>query len=448
MASRAASTVTRQRGRSGGPRSGGRAWLRVVYPPELTRELRLDPDGALLGREAGASTLVLDHPTVSRRHARIERSGTSGSWRVCDLGSHNGSAVEGVPLGPDDSAPLGEGGLLRLGDVLLVLESAPAGTPPDDVPTEEVPGASMAARALRQAVERAAPDPAPVLVLGETGTGKERVARELHRLSGRAGRFIAVNCAALSPQLIESELFGHVRGAFTGAAEAQTGLFRGAHGGSLLLDEIGDLPLELQAKLLRVIQEGEVFPVGSARGVPVDVRVLSATHRDLATAATAGTFRLDLYARLALWEIRVPPLRERRADLLGWVSRLHARWRAARPGTTPPIHLDADAAETVLLHRWPDNLRGVERLVHELGVRPAADLVGTSDLPAWLPRISDPSVVPARRPRPSCREELEETLREHGGSVPAVARHYGRSRRQVYRWMQGFGIETEQEDEP
>ena len=449
MASRAASTVTRQRVRSEGPRGGGRAWVRVVYPPELAREHGLDADGALLGRETGAERLVLDPPPVSRRHARIERD-ASGSWRVRDLGSHNGSAVEGVPLGPDDAAPLGEGALLRLGDLLLVLESAPAATPvADGVETDEVPGASMAARALRQAIARAAPDPAPVLVLGETGTGKERVARELHRLSGRGGRLIAVNCAALSPQLIESELFGHVRGAFTGATEAQAGLFRAAHGGSLLLDEIGDLPLELQAKLLRVIQEGEVFPVGSARGVPVDVRVLSATHRDLATAATAGTFRLDLYARLALWEIRVPPLRERRADLLGWVSRLHARWQAVRGGATPPIHLDADAAETVLLHRWPDNLRGLERLVHELGVRPAgAAPVGTNDLPAWLPRSPEPPVAPARRPRPSCREELEETLREHGGSVPAVARHYGRSRRQVYRWMEGFGIEPEREEEP
>ena len=449
MAARASSTVTRQRPRGGRPRGGLRTWVRVVHPPELEREHAIDDAGAVLGRESAAGVLVIDHPTVSRRHARVERDRASGSWRVRDLGSHNGTAVDGVPIGTDDVATLADGGVLRLGDVLAVLESSPEREPSDEPDlADELPGRSAAVRALRRAIVRAASDPAPVLVLGETGTGKERVARELHRLSRRAGRLIAVNCAALSPQLVESELFGHVRGAFTGATETQAGLFRAAHGGSLFLDEVGDLPVDLQAKLLRVIQEGEIFPVGSARSVQVDVRILSATHRDLAAAASTGTFRLDLYARLALWEIRVPPLRGRRADLLGWISHLHGRWRAQRAGGPSALAFEADAAEALLLYAWPDNLRGLERLVHELGVRTGAVPFGIDELPRWLPRAPAAPVGAARRDRPTTREQLEEVLRAHGGSVPAVAQHYGRSRRQVYRWIHDLGLAADGDPDP
>src|SRR6185295_11015283 len=173
----------------------------------------------------------------------------------------------------------------------------------------------------------AATDPAPVLLHGESGTGKERIAGELHRLSGRKGRLIAVNCAALSRELVESQLFGHQKGAFTGATELHPGYFRAAQGGTLFLDEIGELSLEVQPKLLRAIQQGEVQAVGSTQPAHVDVRVVAATNRELQQAVNAGQFRADLYARLSLWELRVPPLRERRADLFPWIDRLHGRWR-------------------------------------------------------------------------------------------------------------------------
>jgi transcriptional regulator with GAF, ATPase, and Fis domain len=318
---------------------------------------------------------------------------------------------------------------------------------------------------LRVLLARAAPDPAPVLVIGETGTGKERVARELHRLSARAGKLVALNSAALSPQLVEAQLFGHVKGAFTGATEAQPGLFRAAHQGTLFLDEIGDLPLDLQPKLLRVLQEGEVLPVGATRTVRVDVRVVAATHRDLTGAMAAGRFREDLYARLATWELRVPPLRERRVDLLDWIDRLRSAWRGKREGgseaSTGPgtdrdrLRFDADAAETLLRFAWPMNLRALERLVHELavGARPSA-AIARADLPPWLTGAGAPAAapasVPAERSGPSeatpdrravpSREEFTRAFEELAGSVHGLARYFGRDRRQIYRWIEAHRL--------
>src|SRR5262249_51324151 len=274
-----------------------------------------------------------------------------------------------------------------------------------------IPGESTAAHLLRAQVARAAPDPSPALIVGETGTGKELIAAEMHRLSGRGGEPVALNCAALSPQPPERRLCGHVRGAFTGAEGTSLGLVRAARGGTLFLDEIGELPLELQAKLLRVIQEGEVLPVGSSRATKVDVRIIAATNRDLEADAEAGLFRRDLYARLALWVVRVPPLRDRRVDILDWVDRLHRRWLQRRGRTLPStgtLTFAPDAAETLLLNAWPENLRGIDRLVHELGT--ATHPIASDELPPWLVaarRTTAPQMmVPVRIPTPT-REELE-----------------------------------------
>jgi transcriptional regulator with GAF, ATPase, and Fis domain len=293
-------------------------------------------------------------------------------------------------------------------------------------------------------VARAAPDPSPALIIGETGTGKELIAAEMHRLSGRRGELVAINCAAISPQLIESQLFGHVRGAFTGAGEANTGLVRAARGGTLFLDEIGELPLELQAKLLRVIQEGEVLPVGGTQATKVDVRVIAATNRDLEADAEAGLFRRDLYARLALWVVRVPPLRERRVDVISWFERLHRRWlerRGRSPAAGGTLAFEPNAAEALILNAWPENLRGVDRLVHQHGTmtRPLT----VADLPPWLaarPGSMVSTPPPERRVIPApTKAELEQALMETG-SVRATAKRYGRDRRQIYRWMEAFGI--------
>jgi transcriptional regulator with GAF, ATPase, and Fis domain len=346
--------------------------------------------------------------------------------------------------------------VVRIGSVLLVFESTLQlmAVDPPEVSREAIFGDAAATRGLRARVAQVAHDPSPVLLVGETGTGKELIAGEVHRLSGRPGPLVAVNCAALSPQLIESELFGHVRGAFTGAHDERPGLFRAADGGTLFLDEIGELPLELQPKLLRVMQDHEVRPVGGTRSLRVDVRIIAATHRDVAAQVESGAFRRDLYARLALWYVRVPSLRERRADLLAWLARLGTRWAVERKRPPRPIVLDAAAAEELLLAVWPDNLRGLDRLVHELG--DSTETITLARLPAWIRPAEPPSAAPtptaaatataapraeepARLPPPTA-EELAAALRRLDGSVRAVARHYGRDRRQIYRWMDAFGL--------
>jgi transcriptional regulator with GAF, ATPase, and Fis domain len=316
---------------------------------------------------------------------------------------------------------------------------------------------------------RAAPKDVPALILGENGTGKEWLAADIHRLSGRSGPYLKLSCAELSPQLIESQLFGHERGAFTGADARHSGLFLAAHEGTLFLDEIGELPLESQAKLLRVLQEGEVRPVGSVRTQRVDVRVVGATNRDLARAVDAGTFRRDLYARLSVFELQLPALRERRQDILGWSERF-----CQRAGRDPSvIHWQPVVAERLALYAWPDNLRGVDRLVQRLLSLALPITVGMQLLREVMPELASdpfpsapPGASPNARSAPAAPPELEsarpasappgssppapaQPTREEflavyealGRNVRAVSKHFGRDRRQIYRWLENFGIE-------
>ncbi len=423
--------------------------LHVVFPPSCSTVITLGRASVTLGRLAAPGIRAIAHRTVSRRHAEIGWS--DGAHHVVDLGSRNGSGLDGRPI--DGRCPLADGAVLRLGDTLAVYER---GTAERDGPTIDraaLPGNARPVCRLRRLLARAASDPAPALLIGETGTGKEYLAREIHRLSGRSGPFRAVNCAALSPALVESQLFGHRRGAFTGAQRDAPGLFRDAHEGTLLLDEIGDLPLEAQPKLLRVLQEAEVLPVGESRPVPVDVRIVAATLHPLAERVEAGLFRRDLYARLAMWELDVPPLRARRCDVLSWFERLDDTWRAARPQLDDgPIALDVNAAEHLLLAPWPENLRGLGRAVHRLagahGGRvldgpTLAAVVGPLPRPVTPPPASPadspPSVAAAPRAARPSADELSAAL-ESLGSVRAVARHYQRERKQIYRWMDAYGL--------
>ncbi|MBI4953171.1 MAG: sigma 54-interacting transcriptional regulator [Myxococcales bacterium] len=447
------------------------AVLHVVHPPELVTTVALGKETLVVGRRPGAADaaaaereLRLDHPTVSRRHFAIGYDAARRRHLGRDLGSRNGSRVDGRFVDASAPRPLVHGAVLRIGDALAVYECGPDVEAPDPevVDRTALPGASAAMRQLRTAVHELARDPAPVLLLGETGTGKEFVAREIHRLSGRRGPMLAINCAALARELVESQLFGHARGAFTGAHTPTTGLFRAAEGGSLLLDEIGELPLDLQPKLLRALEESEVQPVGDTRPVRIDVRVLAATLQPLGALARAGRFRLDLYARLALWEVAVPPLRERRSDVLEWVARLRARFFAERgQGAAPPLELDADVCERLLLATWPDNLRGLSRFVHRVAQHGGHE-IEVSDLDAWLGPtaagdpsdpdgdITAPEVAGAAEAvraateaaagvRPS-QAELERVLAATEGSVRATAKHFGRDRRQIYRWLEHYGL--------
>ena len=450
-------TVTGDR-RPDPPPGGGQFLLHVVFPSELRQTVPLDTGETAIGRDPGLDGVLVDHGTISRRHATLAWSAPQRAHAVRDLGSRNGTWVDGVPV-EDTPRALVSGSLLRLGDTLLVYEEdAPAAGngAGADVSRADVPGEAAGMRRLRAQLARAAADPAPILILGETGTGKERIARELHRLSGRTGKLVALNCAALNAQLVESQLFGHTKGAFTGATEAQPGLFRAAHGGTLFLDEIGDLPAALQPKLLRALQEGEVLPVGATQATRVDVRVVAATHRDLARAVADGSFREDLYARLALVELAVPPLRDWRVDLLGWVDKLGAAW-AEKRGREAPLRFDADAAEALLRFAWPLNLRGIERLVHDLGAdRPPSGVVTRAALPGWLvaaggetreatataTAIAGAPATPPSRERDAVptREDFTRAFHELAGSVRGLAKRFGRDRRQIYRWIEAHDL--------
>ena len=432
------------------PRGRKNTWARllVVHPPELAATLPLDPPQTTIGRDASDADQVVEHATVSRRHLSIRRDGLSAI--AVDQQSRNGTWINGVPAGSLPRA-LSHGDVIRMGEVCAVLEvgTGDAPTAGADMGEHALPGRSSAVAELRSAIAQAAADPSPVLISGESGTGKEFAARELHRCSGRSGPLVVTNCAALSATLIDSQLFGHEKGAFTGAVTTQPGLFRAASTGSLFLDEIGEVPLEVQPKLLRAVELGEVTPLGDTKTITVDVRIIAATNRSLAEEVQAGRFRRDLYARLSLFQIVLPPLRERRADVPMWLERLSARWRAARDlPDAPAPKLSAEAMETVLLHRWPENLRGLDHLVHALATGPADETVTRAMLPEWLHSPTTPAPQPSEktpsgRPAKPDRETLEKSLRAHDWNVAAVAAEYERDRKQIYRWIEAYGIQLE-----
>jgi transcriptional regulator with GAF, ATPase, and Fis domain len=278
-----------------------------------------------------------------------------------------------------------------------------------------------------------------MLVEGESGTGKEVIARAIHTRSGRPGAFVPVNCGALPENLVESELFGYKKGAFSGAQADHPGLVKSADGGTLFLDEIGDLPSSSQAALLRVLQEREVMPVGGTRAVPIDLRVVAATHRDLDDMVADQSFRHDLFARLAGFRIQVPPLAERRGDLGLLIGALYTRIFAAdHPG------FDIDAARLLLRYPWPLNVRELEQALATAQVLAGTQLVRAEHLPDTVR-----SGRPPGAPRPVILSELDQkvrdqvvaALREHQGNVSAVARALDKDRKQIQRWIKRFGLD-------
>jgi two-component system, NtrC family, response regulator GlrR len=292
---------------------------------------------------------------------------------------------------------------------------------------------------LRQA-RLVADSDASVLITGESGTGKELMAQAIHRASRRRARpFVAVNCGAIPGELLESELFGHARGAFTGAVQAHKGLFQAADGGTLLLDEIGDMPLPLQVKLLRVLQEGEVRPVGSTQAIPVNVRVISATHRDLEAQRAAGLFREDLYYRLNVVSLRLPPLAERREDISllasDFLKRLAERYEK------PVSSLAPDAMQLLVAAPWPGNVRQLLNLLEQ-----AVALNTTSMIPASLVqsalREDAAALVPFEEARKTFeRDYLVRLLKITGGNVTQAAQMAKRNRTEFYKLLQRHMLE-------
>lgn len=390
-------------------------------------------------------------PWMSSRHARLERS--FGRWIIVDAGSKNGTRVRGEA---SPRAVLADGDWIELGRTFFRFrEALPQDGPAD---RELAPFADSRADAAARAMEtidphfeaaladlwRVARTEIAVLLDGESGTGKEVLARAVHELAGSRGPFVPVNCGAIPEELVESALFGHRKGAFSGAVSEHLGFVRSAHGGTLFLDEIGDLRLSSQAALLRVLQEREVTPVGASRPIRVDFRLVSATHRDLEAQVETGAFRRDLFARIAGYRSRLPPLRERRDDLGHLVGRF-----LCRAGGQNHPGLEPDAARALLACDWPLNIRELEtslaaatalagsapitlgHLPHS--VRAGAGAAGSDREGA---RASASSPADAR-----VRAEVVAALREAGGNISAAARALGKDRKQLQRWIKRFDLD-------
>jgi len=377
---------------------------------------------------------------ASRRHLAVRR--TPSSWYVEDLGSRNGTLHNGRRV---DRAVLAHGDLLEAGGAMLrfVIDGGPIAT---DC-TGSVGDASGFPRTLNRALEsrlrqvqRISPSPVPVLIRGETGTGKELLARAIHAASGRQGPFVAVNCGALPRDLIESELFGHRRGAFSGATEDRDGLVRRAHRGTLFLDEVAELPIESQAALLRVLQDGEVRAVGASDDVKVDVRIIAATHQDLPSRIADGRFRQDLYGRIVGFEITLPALRGRSEDLGSLIAEI-----LPRICTRPEQFVMHRSAALALIHyRWPQNIRELEQALRSAIALCEARELRVEHLPEAIAGWQPPAAPLLDAEDRELRDRLIGLLRQTGGNVAAVARELNRAPLQIRRWCRRLHIDVEQ----
>jgi transcriptional regulator with PAS, ATPase and Fis domain len=388
-------------------------------------------------REVGAVPLVLADRMVSGQHATIAR--TDDGFELTDLGSTNGTVVDGVPAQP--SARLRDGSLIFFGAhavvfrLLSLSEMAAIATELEEPlgPVATInPALAMICGRLRKLSEA----DEELLLTGETGVGKEVYANAIHRASGRKGRFVAINCAAIPRELVESELFGYVRGAHSQAASSKPGIIEEAEGGTLFLDEIGEMAPELQTKLLRFTQDRLLIPVGGVRPRRIDTRILAATSRATSPgkAGTAG-LRTDLAARLGAEPIRIPPLRERIEDLSALMSFLLAD--RARPFELAAFH-------SLYLHPWPGNVREVGKVVTSAeALARGGERIMAEHLPKAI--SSAPGRVrssPGRRSSrpPPTAVELEELMRRFKGNMLRVARELDRKPALVYRWAKRFGL--------
>ena len=410
--------------------------LEAGHPRASRRHLLRDTTRAILGRGRTATShrangvlrLELPDPHLSVDHVALERE--LGRWVIRDLGSKNGVRVNGERI---EQRALDDRDWIEVGETFLryrVLDvpDAIGDDASGDGGASVVPASEQATRRLIEA----APSPVSVLLLGESGVGKEVAARALHEYSRRPGAFVAVNCAGLVETLAAATLFGHRRGAYTGAIDDRPGAIRASHRGTLLLDEIADLPLATQGALLRVLQEREVVPVGDTAGVAVDVRFVAATLRDLSREVEEGRFRVDLYARLAGLRVTLPPLRERIEDLGTLVAATLARHAGGRE-----IGLSRAAAWALCRHRWPLNIRELEQALAAALAVARGDRIELEHLRDHVheaPAVGAPPSPGARR------DELVALLREHHGNLAAVARALHTSRAQVHRLLRRFDL--------
>ncbi|MFO0678406.1 MAG: sigma 54-interacting transcriptional regulator [Polyangiaceae bacterium] len=420
-----------------------RCRLRVIHGPDAGLEVALPAVGVVVG--AGIpSDVVLADESVSSRHVSVRPSPTG--FDVTDLQSKNGTLIDGASI---QKATVPPGTVLRIGNTLLQLlpdEEVVDIEPSRDDSFGALVGSSVAMRQIYALLARASASNAPVLVMGESGTGKELCARAVHEHSPRRGKpFVTFDCGAVSENLIESDLFGHVKGAFTGAVADRPGALEQADGGTLFLDEIGDLPLKLQPKLLRMLEAGEATALGGKKSARYDVRIVAATHRDLREEVAKGNFRGDLYYRLGVVELEMPPLRQRATDLPGLVRHFLKR-EGVDQEVKPSKNLDRLAA-----YAWPGNIRELRNVIARAV---ALSLPGTKfeDMPIVLGpatvRTPETKAIRADRPYHDAKAELlanfdteyvKDLLVRAGGNLSQAARMAGVERRHLYRLLERIG---------
>jgi DNA-binding NtrC family response regulator len=453
--------------------SGVSPFLFFVFQCDLpltpSARLRLDEaESVEIGRSSEGSAMRVDQPSRGRLALKVPDSWMSsshavlrrvlGSWVIEDAKSKNGTLVNGQWT---TRAEVGDGDLIELGHSFFFFRSTLAGASKGpalvtaDGLRESAVGFATLMPSLAEEFEKLeaiAPSSVSVVIRGESGTGKEVAATAIHQLSRRSGAFVAVNCGGIARALVESELFGYRKGAFSGADEDRVGLVRTADRGTLFLDEIGDLPVPAQAALLRVLQQGEVLPVGANRPEKVDIRLLAATHRDLDALVERNEFRADLLARISGFTVFMPPLRQRREDLGLLIGRLltgELRERASQ------LKFSNDAARALLAYPWPLNIRELEKcllpavLLARAGpVEPAhfpESVRGSAAKKAWqrlggIPEDREQgrlSETDRRR-----REEIRALLHQHAGNVTAVAQAMGKARTQVQRWIKRYRLDV------
>jgi len=410
--------------------------------PARTR-LQIAGDELFVGRRADgipaqANAAVLDDGLISGRHVRIAR--TAGGYDLEDLGSKNGTWADNQRV--TGKVRLRDGALLFIGNhvaIFRMVSSIELDAMKAELvsPFGPVPTASPALAVACDRLRRLAASEGELLIVGETGVGKEVYARAVHAASGRKGRFVAINCAAIPRELVESELFGYRQGAHSTAHQAKVGLIEEAEEGTLFLDEIGEMTPEAQIKILRFLQDRELTPLGATRPRRMDVRILAATNR---TAAGPGKgpsgMRDDIVARLGAAPIHLPPLRSRVEDL----GALAAHFLRGTPG----VKFEQPAFRALALHGWPLNVRELEKIVSTAAVLTGGDKpIALRDLPEPISRaLGAPPAAAARRPNgPSpTPAQLEELLRRYEGNVADVSRELGKHRAAVWRWIKKFGL--------
>jgi transcriptional regulator with PAS, ATPase and Fis domain len=432
---------------------GPLGWRLLIIGPSSVRSVTLPDRGVLTIGRAEPAQLVLEDRSISRCHVEIEVSAAQGlTLSLRDLGSSNGTRLRGERIASNSVSDFAPGEVIEIGKTLLVVQRG--GEPVAQQPVPRAPEsrdalADSEARVmdrLRELIDRIAPTDISILILGETGVGKEVTAKRVHARSARSGDpFLALNCGALSDALLESELFGHEKGAFTGAAATKKGLLEMAQGGTVFLDEIGEMPKALQVKFLRVLEDRQVRRVGGLDARRIDVRFVSATHRDLDQLVHAGDFRQDLFYRLNGISLFIPPLRERKSEILP-LAEAFARGAADRNGRPSP-EITPPARERLLKHAWPGNIRELRNVIDRavalssdgpIDVEHLIDL-GRATLP---PSRDEPPEAPLL---PDALKEVErrrilEALDRCGGNQSRAAELLGISRKVLMTRLDAYGI--------